>query len=153
MLMENSFHIQLKEEFHMKIQMLMGALVIAAGSAAMAQPATPATPAVPGNPTATPRIDQREANQEKRIQQGVKSGQLTGRETARLQGEQARIERAEARAKADGKVTPKERERIAQMQNKASRDIYREKHDAQRDMNHDGRKDRPNGAGAQGKRH
>jgi hypothetical protein len=53
----------------LKINMLMGALVIAAGGAAMAQPATPPAP---GNPTATPRIDQREANQEKRIQQGVK---------------------------------------------------------------------------------
>jgi hypothetical protein len=152
MLMENSFHVQTQKEFHMKIQMLIGALVIAAGGAAMAQPATPATPAVPGNPTATPRIDQREANQEKRIQQGVKSGQLTGRETARLQGEQARIERAEARAKADGKVTPKEREHITKMQNHASRDIAREKHDGQRDMNHDGRRDRPMAEHTQGKR-
>jgi hypothetical protein len=137
-----------QKEFRMKIQMLMGALVIAAGGAALAQPAQPAV----ANPTATPRIDQREANQERRIEQGVKSGQLTPRETARLQAEQGRIERAEQRAKADGKVTPKERERIERMQDHASRDIAREKHDKQRDMNHDGRKDRPNGAQAGGER-
>jgi hypothetical protein len=119
------------KEFRMKIQMLMGALVIAAGGAALAQPATS-------------RIDQREANQEKRIQQGVKSGELTPRETTRLQAGQGRIQKAETMAKADGKVTPRERERIEHMQNHASRDIKREKHDGQRDMNHDGRKDRPN---------
>lgn len=123
----------------MKIQMLMGALVIAAGGAALAQPATP-------------RIDQREVNQEKRIQQGVKSGELTPRETTRLQAEQGRIQKAETMAKADGKVTPKERERIEHMQNHASRDIAREKHDGQRDMNHDGRKDRPNAARPQAER-
>jgi hypothetical protein len=143
--METYFHIHSTKEFRMKIQLLMGALVIAAGGAAMAQPAAPAAP---GNPTVTPRIDQREVNQEKRIQQGVKSGELTQRETSRLQGEQARIERTEARAKADGKMTPKEREHITQMQDRASRDIHREKHDAQRDMNHDGRKDHPNAARA-----
>jgi hypothetical protein len=140
------------KEFRMKIQMLMGALVIAASGAALAQPAQPATPAVPGNPTATPRIDQREANQEKRIQQGVKSGQLTPRETARLQAEQGRIERAEQRAKADGKVTPQERAKLTRMQDHASRDIAREKHDKQRDMDHDGRKDHPNGGQAGGAR-
>ena len=123
----------------MKIQILMGALVIAAGGAALAQPATQ-------------RIDQREANQEKRIQQGVKSGELTPREATRLQAEQGRIERAEQRAKADGKVTPQERAKLTRMQDHASRDIAREKHDKQRDMNHDGRKDRPNVAQAGGER-
>jgi hypothetical protein len=123
-----------QKEFHMKFKMLMGALLIATGGAALAQPAQPATP----------RIDQREANQERRIQQGVKSGELTPRETARLQAEQGRIQKTEAKAKADGKVTPRERERIGHLQNQASRDIRREKHDGQRDMNRDGRKDRPN---------
>lgn len=95
------------------------------------------------NPTATPRIDQREANQERRIEQGEKSGQLTAREANRLEKEQGRIERAEDRAKADGKVTAKERAHLNNMQDRASRDIAREKHDRQRDMDHDGRKDRP----------
>ena len=124
----------------MKIKMLMGVLAIAAGGVALAQPATPA---VPGNPVATPRVEAREAAQDKRIQQGVASGQLTQREAARLQGEQAHIDRAEQKAKADGKVTPQERARLDRMQDHASRDIAREKHDRQHDLNHDGRKDQP----------
>ena len=44
-------------------------------------------------------------------------------------------------AKADGKVTAKEREHIEHAQNVESRKIYREKHDRQHDLNHDGRTD------------
>jgi hypothetical protein len=122
----------------MKIQMLFGALVLAAGGAVLAQPAQPAAPAVPAtpsvaaNPTATPRIDRREANQQKRIDQGVASGQLTPRETRRLEAEQGRIAKAEEKAKADGKVTGKERAHLTRMENHASRDIAQQKHDRQR---------------------
>ena len=38
----------------------------------------------------TPRLDQRQANQTARIQQGVQSGQLTARETTYLVGQQVR---------------------------------------------------------------
>jgi hypothetical protein len=80
---------------------------------------------------ATPRVDQREANQQARIAQGAASGQLTPRETNRLEKEQARINRAEAHAKADGTVTRHERKRLARLQNGASKDIRHQKHDAQ----------------------
>jgi hypothetical protein len=80
---------------------------------------------------ATPRVDQREVNQDKRIQQGVASGQLTAKETYRLEKEQAVINKAETKAKADGKVTPHERRKLNKMQNKASKDIHAQKHDAQ----------------------
>jgi hypothetical protein len=79
----------------------------------------------------TPRIDKREARQEKRIEQGEASGQLTKRETKRLDKEQAAIGKAEDKAKADGTVTPQERKHLTHMQNRASRDIHRQKHDAQ----------------------
>ena len=74
---------------------------------------------------------QRDANQQQRIEQGVKSGQLTDREAARLEREQSRIERDQSRAMKDGKVTPREKARLAREQNRASRHIYRQKHDAQ----------------------
>jgi len=80
---------------------------------------------------ATPRVDEREANQERRIQQGVASGQLTPRETRRLNRQQARVQTAEANAKADGKVTPAERKHLTKMQNRASKNIHHQKHDAQ----------------------
>ena len=74
---------------------------------------------------------QRDVNQQQRIEQGLKSGQLTTREAARLEGEEARVERDQARAMQDGKLSPAEKARLAREQNKVSRDIYREKHDAQ----------------------
>jgi uncharacterized membrane protein YebE (DUF533 family) len=93
--------------------------------------------------TSTPNIDQRQANQQQRIDQGVKSGQLTGKEAARLEKGQEHVQKVEDKAKADGVVTKKERARIQHAENVQSRHIAREKHDRQRDMNHDGKKDRP----------
>ena len=81
--------------------------------------------------TSTPRIDQRQANQERRIEAGEKSGQLNQREAARLEKGQARVQKMENKAVADGKVTAKERARIEKAQDKQSRRIYREKHDKQ----------------------
>ena len=78
--------------------------------------------------TETPRVDQRQLNQEKRIEQGVDSGRLTPVEANRLEAQQNRIENAESRMKSDGVVTRGERLRLAHRQNKASRHIYRKKH-------------------------
>ena len=79
----------------------------------------------------TPRVDQREANQQARIEAGVASGQLTRREAIRLEREQARIARAERMAKADGVVTRRERREIERMQRHASANIRAQKHDGQ----------------------
>ena len=80
---------------------------------------------------ATPRSDQREVNQQARIANGAASGQLTPKETNRLEKEQAHINKAEDKAKADGKVTKAERKHLTRMQNAASKDIHKQKHDAQ----------------------
>jgi opacity protein-like surface antigen len=79
----------------------------------------------------TPVTDQRQANQEQRIDQGVASGQLNKREANRLNRQQKHINKVEGRAKSDGVVTKKERARIASAQNRASRHVAREKHDVQ----------------------
>jgi hypothetical protein len=81
--------------------------------------------------TNTPRIDARQANQEQRIDQGVASGELTQREANRLDRQQNRIDRYENAARADGKVTAKERARLTHAQGHASRNIKRQKHDRQ----------------------
>lgn len=78
--------------------------------------------------TETPRIDERQARQEQRIDQGVASGELTKREATRLTQQQNRIDRVEDRAKADGELTKPERARLTHAQNAASRDIARKKH-------------------------
>src|SRR3569833_2613000 len=78
----------------------------------------------------TPRVDQRQANQEARIQQGVQSGQLTPKEAAHLEHGQAKVQAQEDKAKADGKVTARERAKLAKAQNKQSRKIARKKHNS-----------------------
>ena len=99
----------------------IAALVAAAG---IALPASAQTPS-------TPRVDQRQANQERRIEAGEKSGALNQKEAARLEKGQARVQKMEDKAAADGKVTKKERRRLEKAQDHQSRRIYREKHDKQ----------------------
>lgn len=100
--------------------------------AALAIAALPVLAFAQAATTATPGVDKRQANQERRIQQGVKSGQLTGKETARLEKREAKIEADKQAAKADGKVTPQERKHLQRELNQTSRAIAREKHDKQR---------------------
>jgi hypothetical protein len=78
--------------------------------------------------TETPRVDQRQISQEHRFQQGIGSGRLTQFEANSLEAQQNRIDNAESRMKGDGVVTQNERLRLAHLQNKASRHIYRKKH-------------------------
>ncbi|MBI4989923.1 MAG: hypothetical protein HZC23_14000 [Rhodocyclales bacterium] len=93
--------------------------------------------------TSTPRIDQRQANQQQRIDQGAQSGALTDREAARLEKGQANVQKMEDKAAADGTVTAREKARIERAQDRQSRRIARQKHDRQHDYNHDGKVDRP----------
>jgi hypothetical protein len=78
--------------------------------------------------TNSPRIDRREANQQRRINQGVRSGSLTPRETYRLQRRQANINAQEARFKSDGHFTRRERNIVRHSLDRSSRAIYRAKH-------------------------
>lgn len=90
------------------------------------------TPAPTPSDKAGARIDQRQANQQKRIDEGVKSGDLTKRETERLQKNQERIQKMEDKARADGKVTKQEARRIEHAQDRQSKAIAHERHDKQR---------------------
>lgn len=79
--------------------------------------------------TATPTIDQRQANQQARIDNGKATGTLSKREAARMQAGQNKVAGMEAAAKADGKVTRRERAAITKEQNKQGRRIRAQKHD------------------------
>ncbi|HEY8461084.1 MAG TPA: hypothetical protein VIM99_11925 [Blastocatellia bacterium] len=77
-------------------------------------------------------INERQRNQRERIRQGVRSGELTRVEAARLRRQQARIGLMEARARrSGGEFTLRERARIQRQLNRSSRAIYRQKHDRQ----------------------
>ena len=77
----------------------------------------------------TPGIDRREHRQQQRIVQGVRSGELTARETLRLERGEWGIRRDEREAKEDGHVTARERSELQRELNHESRFIYRAKHD------------------------
>lgn len=76
-------------------------------------------------------VNQRQQNQHQRINQGVRSGELTRRETGALAREQRDIRQLEREYKSDGELTRAERVDLHQEQNQASRHIYNQKHDAQ----------------------
>ena len=75
-------------------------------------------------------INQRKANQQGRIAQGVRSGQLTAHETAHLERQERGINREERamRASNNGRLTHADRRVINRQQNAESRRISRDKH-------------------------
>jgi len=72
----------------------------------------------------------REANQDQRISNGLRSGQMTSGEAARADRTQSAIDQQvhNDRAANGGKLTGQERQQINGEQNKASQQIYNEKH-------------------------
>jgi hypothetical protein len=78
-------------------------------------------------------IKNRKERQQDRIAQGVRSGQLTARETARLERKESALNREERNMRKidGGKLTPQDRRTINRQQNRLSRNIYRQKHDGQ----------------------
>jgi hypothetical protein len=81
--------------------------------------------------TRNPGVNHRQQNQHQRIKQGVRSGELTRRETGALAREQRDIRQLEREYKSDGDLTRGERADLHREQNQASRHIYNQKHDAQ----------------------
>ena len=75
-------------------------------------------------------IQQRKFNQQERIGQGVRSGQLTAGETRNLEGREASINHEEhaMRRADDGRLTRGDRAALNRRQNHVSRSIYRDKH-------------------------
>jgi hypothetical protein len=112
-------HIRSDGEQTMKA--ILRTILLCAATAAFMLPATAQT------------IHQRKVNQQRRIGNGVKSGQLTPRETAHLEHREAHLNRETRRMRAanGGKLTPREKARVNRQQNHISRSIYRQKHDAQ----------------------
>lgn len=77
-------------------------------------------------------INKRQENQQDRIAQGINSGSLTSREASRLENQETRLNRIEARKRASGgKLTYRERGQLKRDLNRESRHIYRQKHDRQ----------------------
>jgi hypothetical protein len=86
------------------------------------------------NPDPKSEVGKRAENQQDRIAQGVKSGQLNAGEAAHLEGNEARInnEVRNDRAANGGKLTNSEKAQINRQQNRQSRQIYQAKHNGHR---------------------
>lgn len=77
------------------------------------------------------RGDRRQHRQHERIRDGVRNGELTRGEAAKLRAGQARVEKLERKAEKDGEVTAEEKLRIEKAQDRQNRRIIKEKHDDQ----------------------
>ena len=108
--------------------MTLAATLAVAPAAVCAQATTTATPIKP------PTIHQRKENQQDRIAQGVKSGQLTPGETARLEHQEAGINQEEKgmRAQDNSYLTAQDRKTLQHQQNVESKRIYKDKHNARK---------------------
>jgi hypothetical protein len=110
-----------------------GATTVLAQDQSSSQSApTATTPAAATEKKADPSIAQRKENQQDRIANGVKSGQLTAGETANLEKKEAAInkETSADRAANGGKLTPAEKAQVNKQQNQLSKQIYADKHNA-----------------------
>jgi WXXGXW repeat (2 copies) len=83
-----------------------------------------------GNTIAPNAVDNREANQQQRTANGLRSGQMTSGEAARTNGNQARVAQQvhNDRTANGGKLTGAEKKQVNKEQNKNSKQIYNEKH-------------------------
>src|SRR5215470_13583166 len=113
-------------KFQSKKLALLPVVVLAAGSVAFAQQTQTS------DPQPKSEVGKRAENQQDRIAQGVKSGQLTAGETANLESKEAAIngEVKADRAANGGKLTAAEKAKVNRQQNHLSNQIYGDKHNA-----------------------
>jgi len=117
---------------------VLPATVLLLGSAALGQdPSSTGSPTGGSSPASStapkpPTVAERKENQQDRIANGVKSGQLTAGETASLENKEAAIngETRADRAANGGKLTGAEKQQINRQQNQLSKQIYQDKHNA-----------------------
>jgi len=109
-------------------------LALLVGGVALAQDpaASGSTAQTPATKPADPTVGQRKENQQDRIANGIKSGQLTAGETSKLETKEAAVngEIKADRAANGGKLTAAEKQQVNRQQNQLSRQIYRDKHNA-----------------------
>jgi hypothetical protein len=82
--------------------------------------------------TRDPGVNARQHHQVDRTKQGVRSGELTRNEAKGIREDRRDIRQKEREYKSDGTLTREERKDLHKDMNQASRDIYKEKHDAEK---------------------
>src|SRR5262249_33976612 len=81
-----------------------------------------------GQPRGAGEETQRDVNQQDRVENGLNSGQLSTGEAAHIEKGESKIDATEAKDMQNGSLSPQEKRRLQRMQNRESRQIYRDKH-------------------------
>jgi len=83
----------------------------------------------PGHPRVN-QVNGREENQQQRIGNGIKSGQLNSQQAANLEKRETSVQNREQKdmAKNNGHLTRAEQKGINRQQNRISKSIYKDKH-------------------------
>lgn len=113
-------------------------IFLSAALAALALPVAAQT----AQSTTTPPVDkpvnketvaERKTNQQERIANGMKDGELTAGEASKLEHRESKLnqETREMRAEDGGKLTAADKAKVQAQQNRLSKEIYNQKHDAQ----------------------
>jgi Spy/CpxP family protein refolding chaperone len=104
------------------MKFVLMAAIVAAPAITFAQTPAPAAQ--------KPSIAQRQFNQQRRISNGFRTGQLNRRQTARLERQHGSIHRQMRmmRARHNGRLTPRDRRILTHRQNVASRRVFRAEH-------------------------
>jgi hypothetical protein len=109
---------------------LAAGLGLAGGAQARSAPTGSTTAATTHRPHNAASETGRAVNQQQRIEQGLQSGRLTSREARKLEAGQAHIAKTEQRALRNGTLSASERARIQHQQNRESKAIHHQTHDA-----------------------
>jgi len=116
---------------HSLLILAVGGLMFAGSAAAQTTTTSGAGPGVvdPGHPRVN-QVNGRQANQQRRIANGVNSGKLTPGQTANLEKREANVQAREQKDMAahNGHLTKAEQRGINRQQNRISRSIYKDKH-------------------------
>jgi len=113
------------------IVLAVGGLMVVGSASAQTSTTSGAGPGQvdPGHPRVN-QINGRETNQQNRIANGVKNGQLTPGQTARLERGEQRLQNNEKKdmAKDNGHLTKKDQRQLNKESNHMSKRIYADKH-------------------------
>jgi len=78
--------------------------------------------------TTAEKDQQRDVNQQQRIERGLQSGQLSTKEAGSLERQEQHVDKMEARDMKNGSVSPAEQARLNAAQNRVSNNIAADKH-------------------------
>jgi hypothetical protein len=114
------------------LALAVGGLMLAGSASAQTSTTSGAGPGVvdPGHPRVN-EVNKREANQQQRIGNGVKSGKLSAQQTSNLEKREANVQNREQKDMAahNGHLTKAEQKGINRQQNRISKSIYKDKHE------------------------